>query len=160
LYTLARTTTLSEVTTESMCKEYMCCKCGDIYYQEGYKVTQVPVTGATPTPSPFVVKEELAETQEPAGPPKLKTEPCIATKEAPTFVNKYVQTMPMEEFTPPAKSISPLLWNSLLRPYLIPLLATLKHRLSYGMSRKQYKNGRKSMLKHRPKACKCTEKTG
>jgi hypothetical protein len=57
--------------------------------------------GETPTPSPFVVKEEPAATQEPAGPPKLKTEPCIATKEDPTFVNKVVQTMPMEEFTPP-----------------------------------------------------------
>jgi hypothetical protein len=38
LYTLARTTTLSEKTTENLCKEYMCCQCGDIYYQEGYKV--------------------------------------------------------------------------------------------------------------------------
>jgi hypothetical protein len=101
LYTLARIATLSEETTESLCKEYMCCQCGDIYYQAGYKVIQVPVPGAAPTPSPFVVKEEPAETQEPAGPPKLKTEPCIATKEAPTFVNKAVQTMPMEEFTPP-----------------------------------------------------------
>jgi hypothetical protein len=81
----------------------MCCQCGDIYYQAGYKVTQVPVTGATPIPSPFVVKEELAETQEPAGPPKFKIEPCIATKEAPTFVNKAVQTMPMEEFIPPSQ---------------------------------------------------------
>jgi hypothetical protein len=103
LYTLARTTTLSEGTTESLCKEYMCCQCGDIYYQAGYKVIQVPVTGAPPTPSTFVVKEEPAETQEPAGPPKIKTEPCIATKEAPTFVNKAVQTMPMEEFTPPSQ---------------------------------------------------------
>ena len=90
MYTLARTTTLSEETIESLCKEYMCCQCGDIYYQVGYKVIQVPVSGAPPTPSTFVVKEEPAETQEPAGPHKIKTEPCIATKEAPTFVNKAV----------------------------------------------------------------------
>jgi hypothetical protein len=83
----------------------MCCQCGDIYYQAGYKIIQVPVPGAAPTPSPFAVKEEPAATQEPAGPPKLKTEPVatqepvgspklktepyIATKEAPTFVNKF-----------------------------------------------------------------------
>jgi hypothetical protein len=54
LYTLARTTTLSEATTESLCKEYMCCQCGDIYYQVGYKVTQVPISRAPPylVPSP------------------------------------------------------------------------------------------------------------
>jgi hypothetical protein len=117
LYTLGHIATLLEKTTESLCKEYMCCQCGDIYYQAGYKVIQVPVPGAAPIPSPFVAKEEPAATQEPAGPPKpktepaatqepigppkLKTEPCIATNEAPTFVNKAVQTMPMEEFTPP-----------------------------------------------------------
>jgi hypothetical protein len=116
-----------------MCKEYMCCQCGDVYHQAGYKVIQVPVPGAAPTPSPFEVKEEPAATQEPAGPSKLKTEPattqepagpskpktepattqepagplklntefCIATREAPTIVNKVVQTMPMEEFLPP-----------------------------------------------------------
>jgi hypothetical protein len=132
-YTLARTTTSSEKTTENLCKDYMCCQCGDIYYQAGYKIIQVPVPGAAPIPSPFVAKAEPAATQEPAGPSKLKTEPaatqepagpsklktepaatqepagplklktepCIATKEAPTFVNKAVQTVPMEEFTPP-----------------------------------------------------------
>jgi hypothetical protein len=85
----------------------MCCQCGDIYYQAGYKVIQVPVSGAPPTPSTFVVKKEesavtqepaiavtqepaTAETQEPAGPPKIKTEPCIATNEAPSFVNTAV----------------------------------------------------------------------
>jgi hypothetical protein len=80
LYTLSRIATLSEQTTESLCKEYMCCQCGDIYYQAGYKVIQVPVPGAAPTPSPFEVKEEPAATQEPAGPTKLKTEP-VATQE-------------------------------------------------------------------------------
>jgi hypothetical protein len=176
LYTLDRTTTLSKETTESLCKEYMCCQCGDIYYQAGYKVIQVPVPGATPIPSPFVAKEEPAATQEPAdppklktepattqeptGPPKLKTEPCIATKEAPTFVNKAVQTVPMEEFTPPNQINFSTSRNNLLKPYLIPLLPTLKHRLSYGMSRQKYKDGRKSMLKHKPKTCKCTNKSG
>jgi hypothetical protein len=117
LYTLARTTNLSEETLESMCKEYMCCQCGDVYHQEGYKVIQVPVPRASPTPSPFEVKEEPVVTQEPAGPSKLKiepaatqepagsprpkTEPCIATREAPTVVNKAMQTIPMEEFSPP-----------------------------------------------------------
>jgi hypothetical protein len=133
LYTLDRIATLSEKTIESLCKEYMCCQCGDIYYQAGYKVVQVPVPGEAPTPSPFEVKEEPAATQElvgptklktepvatqeptrpsklktepaatqePADPPRLKTEPCIVAKEAPTFANKVVQTMPMEEFTPP-----------------------------------------------------------
>ena len=75
-YTLARTTTSSEKTTENLCKDYMCCQCGDIYYQAGYKIVQVPVPGATPIPSPFVAKAEPAATQELAGPPKLKTEPA------------------------------------------------------------------------------------
>jgi hypothetical protein len=177
LYTLARIATLSEGTTESLCKEYMCCQCGDIYYQAGYKVIQVPVPGAPPTPSPFVVKEEPAahknqqalqaqaepaETQEPAGPPKLKTEPCIATNENPPYFCQQSCTDNAYGgiYTSQPDQSPPLLWNNLLRPYLIPLLATLKHRLSYGMSRQKYKNGRKSMLKHRPKACKCTDKSG
>ena len=138
----------------------MCCQCGDIYYRAGYKIVQVPLPGTVPPPSPFEAKNEPAATQEPAGPPKLKIEPCIPTKEAPTFVNKAVQTMSMEEFTPPSQINLPTFRNNLLRPYLIPLLPTLKHRLSYGMSRQQYKNGRKSMLKHRPKTCKCTNKSG
>jgi hypothetical protein len=115
LYTLARTTNLSDETTESICKEYMCCQCGDIYHQASYKIIQVPVPGAAPIPSPFVKKEPTA-TQEPTGPSKPKTEPaatqepagtinlktksCIVRK-APTVVNKAVQTMTMEEFAPP-----------------------------------------------------------
>jgi hypothetical protein len=106
----------------------MCCQCGDIYYQAGYKVVQVPVPGAAPAPSPFEVKREPAATQEPAGLTKLKTEPAATQepadpsklktkpattqepagpsrlkKEVPTVVNKAVQTMPMEEFTPPSQ---------------------------------------------------------
>jgi hypothetical protein len=71
-YTLERTTTLAEQTTESICKEYMCCQCENIYYQAGYKIVQVPVPGAAPTPSPFEVKPVV--TQEPAGLSKSKTE--------------------------------------------------------------------------------------
>jgi hypothetical protein len=127
-YTSSRIATLAEQTTESICKEYMCCQCGDIYYQAGYKVVQVPVPGAAPTPSPFEVKTEPAATQEPAGstklktepaatqepagPSKLKTEPAVTQepagpsrikKELPTVVNKAVQTVPMEEATPPTQ---------------------------------------------------------
>jgi hypothetical protein len=44
LYTLAHIATMSEgTTTESLCKEYMCSQCGDIYYQAGYKVIQIPI---------------------------------------------------------------------------------------------------------------------
>jgi hypothetical protein len=69
-YALERTATLAAQTTESICKEYMCCQCGNIYYQAGYKIAQVPVPGAAPTPSPFEVKP--AVTQEPAG--SIKTQ--------------------------------------------------------------------------------------
>jgi hypothetical protein len=122
-YALERTTTLAEQTTESICKEYMCCQCGDIYYRAGYKIIQVPVPGAVPPPSPFEVKPAVtqepagsiklktkpAATQEPAGLSKFKTEPAETQqpagpsrikKEAPTVVNKAVQTVPMEEVTP------------------------------------------------------------
>jgi hypothetical protein len=81
LYTLARIATMSEgTTTENPCREYMCSQCGDIYYQAGYKVIQIPMPGASPAPSTFAVKEEHpAVTQEPAGPSKIKTEPWPAT---------------------------------------------------------------------------------
>ena len=52
-------------------------QCGDIYYRAGYKVVQVPLPGATPTPSPFEVKTEPAVTQEPTGSTKLKTKPVV-----------------------------------------------------------------------------------
>jgi hypothetical protein len=90
----------------------MCCQCGDIYYQAGYKVVQVPLPGAAPTPSPFEVKTEPAVTQEPAGSTKLKTKPAATQepagpsrikKEVPPVVNKAVQTVPMEEATPPSQ---------------------------------------------------------
>jgi len=110
-YALERTTILAAQTTESICKEYMCFQCGDIYYREGYKIIQVPVPGVVPPPSPFEVKP--AVTQEPAGPIKLKTEPVVTQEpagpsriksEAPTMVNKVVQTLPMEEVTPPSQA--------------------------------------------------------
>jgi hypothetical protein len=129
-YALERTATLAAQTTESICKEYMCCQCGNIYYQAGDKIVQVPVPGAAPTPSPFEVKP--AVTQEPAGSIKLKTKPAVTQepaglrksntepattqepagssrikKEAPTVVNKAVQTLPMEEVTPPSQGTLP-----------------------------------------------------
>jgi hypothetical protein len=127
-YTSSRIATLAEQTTESICKEYMCCQCGDIYYRAGYKVVQVPLPGAAPTPSPFEVKTKPAATQEPAGSTKLKTKPAATQeptgpskiktepaatqepagpsrikKEVPPVVNKAVQTVPMEEVTPPSQ---------------------------------------------------------
>jgi hypothetical protein len=125
LHTLSRIETMSEGTTiESPCKEYMCCQCGDIYYQAGYKVIQIPMPGVPPTSSTFAVKEEepavtqepaiivtqeptTAETQEPTGPPKLKAEPFSATNvkfETPTFVNKAVQIVSSEEFALPSQT--------------------------------------------------------
>jgi hypothetical protein len=108
LYTLARIATMSEgTTTENPCREYMCSQCGDIYYQAGYKVIQIPMPGASPTPTTFAVKEEHpVVTQEPAGPSKIKTEPWPTTNvksETPAFVNKVVQTLPIDESTPPSQ---------------------------------------------------------
>jgi hypothetical protein len=112
----------------------MCCQCVNIYYQAGYKIVQVPVPGAAPTPSPFEVKP--AVTQEPAGSIKLKTKPAVTQeqaglsksktepvvtqelagpsrikKEAPTMVNKAVQTVPMEEVTPPSQANLSTAWE-------------------------------------------------
>jgi len=105
LHTLARIATMSEgTTTQDPCREYMCSQCGDIYYQAGYKVIQIPMPGASPAPSIVAVKEEhLAITQEPAGPSKIKTEPWPATNvktETPALVNKVVQTLPIDESAP------------------------------------------------------------
>jgi hypothetical protein len=62
--------------------------------------------GASPTPSTFAVKEEHpALTQEPTGPSKIKTEPWPTTNvksKTPAFVNKVVQTLPIDESTPPS----------------------------------------------------------
>jgi hypothetical protein len=125
-YALERIANLAAQTTESVCKEYMCFQCGNIYYQAGYKITQVPVPGAAPTPSPFEVKSAVTQesagsiklktktsvTQEPTGLSKSKTEPVVTQepagpsrikKEAPTVVNKAVQIVPMEEVTPPSQ---------------------------------------------------------
>jgi hypothetical protein len=127
-YTASRIATLTEQTTESVCKEYMCYQCGDIYYQARYKIIQVPLPGTVPPPSPFEAKTEPAATQEPAGSTKLKTKPAVTQepagpskirnepaatqepagssrikKKVPTVVNKVVQTVPMEEATPPSQ---------------------------------------------------------
>jgi hypothetical protein len=93
-YALERTTIIAERNTESICKEYMCCQCGNIYYQAGYKIVQVPVPGEAPTPSPFEVKTEPAETQELAGPQIQKGIPTD---------KKNVQTLPTEGLTPPSQ---------------------------------------------------------
>jgi hypothetical protein len=59
LYTLAHIATMTEENTkENQCREYMCSQCGDIYYQEGYKVTQIPMPRSSPAPTTFAVKEE------------------------------------------------------------------------------------------------------
>jgi hypothetical protein len=127
-YTSSCIATLAEKTTESICKEYMCCQCEDIYYRAGYKVVQVPLPGTVPPPFPFEAKTEPATTQEPAGSTKLKTKPVVTQepagpskikneptatqeptgssrikKEVPTVVNKAMQTVPMEEATPPSQ---------------------------------------------------------
>jgi hypothetical protein len=107
LHTLARIATMSEgTTTKSPCKEYMCSQCGDIYYQAGYKITQIPIPGAPPAPSTSAVKEEHpVVTQEPAGPPKIKTKPPATNvkSKTPAFVNKAIQTVPIEESSPPSQ---------------------------------------------------------
>ena len=105
LYTLARIVTMLEgTTTENPCREYMCSQCGDIYYQAGYKVTQIPMPRASPAPTTFAVKEgNLVVTQEPVGPSKIQNEPwstTIVTSEAPVFINKVVQTLPIDESAP------------------------------------------------------------
>jgi hypothetical protein len=108
LYTLARIATMTEENTkENQCREYMCSQCGDIYYQAGYKVTQIPMPGASPAPTTFAVKEENpVVTQEPVGPSKIQNEPwptTTATSEAPVFINKVVQTLPIDESAPHSK---------------------------------------------------------
>jgi hypothetical protein len=108
LYTLARIATMAEgTTTENLCREYMCSQCGDIYYQAGYKLIQILMPGASPAPTTFAVKEEKpVVTQEPAGPSKIKTEPWPTTNvksETPAFVNKVVQTLPIDESAPPSQ---------------------------------------------------------
>jgi hypothetical protein len=108
LNTLARIATMSEgTTTEDPCREYMCSQCGNIYYQAGYKVIKIPMPGASPAPSIVAVKEKHpAVTQEPAGPSKVKTEPWPATNvktKTLSFVNKVVQTLPIDESTPPSQ---------------------------------------------------------
>jgi hypothetical protein len=108
LYTLARIAAMVEKNTkDDQCREYMCNQCGDIYYQAGYKVVQIPMPGAPPPPTTFAIKEEEhpTVTQEPVGPSKIqKDEPwptTTTTSEAPVFfINKAVKTLPIDEYTP------------------------------------------------------------
>ena len=78
-YTASRLATLAEQTTESICKEYMCCQCRDIYYRAGYKIVQVPLPGTVPPLSPFEekIKTEPAATQEPAGSSRTSAIVCL-----------------------------------------------------------------------------------
>jgi regulator of replication initiation timing len=48
-------------------REHMCYECGNIYFQAGYKIVKVPVTGHTEEPTNFSVKTEydLTAPQEP-----------------------------------------------------------------------------------------------
>jgi hypothetical protein len=89
----------------------MCCQCGNIYYQAGYKIVQVPVPGAAPTPSRFEARTEPAVTQEPAGPSKIKTELAETQELAGSKIQKGiptakkdVQTLPTEGLTPPSQT--------------------------------------------------------
>jgi hypothetical protein len=80
---------------------------GTFTIKKGYKVIQIPMPGASPAPSTFAVKEEHpAVTQEPARPSKIKTKPWPTTNvksQTPAFVNKAVQTLPIDESAPPSQ---------------------------------------------------------
>jgi hypothetical protein len=74
LYTLAHVAAMAEKNTkDDQYREYMCSQCGDIYDQAGYKVVQIPIPGAPPTPTTFAVKKEERPTvtQEPVVPSKI-----------------------------------------------------------------------------------------
>jgi hypothetical protein len=74
LYTLACIVAMAEKNTkDDRYREYMCNQCGDIYDKAGYKVVQIPIPGASPTPMTFAVKKEERPivTQEPVGPSKI-----------------------------------------------------------------------------------------
>jgi hypothetical protein len=152
-YALERTAIMAERSTESICKEYMCCQCGNIYYQAGYKIVQVPVPGEAPTPSPFEVKTEPAETQEPAGPQ--------IQKETPT-AKKDVQTLPTEGLTPPSQvTLLHLQGTVHPNPTWSHHLQMLKLRLlTCGTKLLRFKSGRRTMLRHRTNSCKSTSKPG
>ena len=74
LYTLARIAAMEEKNKkDDQYREYMCSQCGDIYDQEGYKVVQIPMPGASLAPMTFAVKNEERPivTQEQVGPSKF-----------------------------------------------------------------------------------------
>jgi hypothetical protein len=158
---------MEERSTESICKEYMCCQCGNLYYQAGYKIVQVPVPGAVPTPSPFEFKP--AVTQEPAGLRKSETEPVVTQepagsskikKEAPTVVNKAVQTLPIKEITPPSQVTSREQSTQTLPGPTTTNAQTQTSHQSGGMNMRKYKGGRRSMLRNKLNNCKYTSKIG
>jgi hypothetical protein len=96
----------------------MCSQCGDIYDQAGYKVVQIPMPRASPAPTTFTVKKEEhpTVTQEPVGPSKIpkskanlqEPRPTATVKsEAHVFISKVVQTLPIDESSPPGKISTP-----------------------------------------------------
>jgi len=83
----------------------MCSECGDLYTRAGYKIVEVPWSGASPMPPPVIVKNEHpAVTQEPAGSSRIlekETKPPwptqVVTKQKPvpkSFTTMYTQTKP------------------------------------------------------------------
>jgi len=98
LHILAQVASVAE---KSQYNEYMCSECGEIYTQAGYKIVKVPMTGASPQPSPVVIKtEQPAVTQEPGGSSRIveeETEPLWPTQtitEQKSFTDMYTQTEP------------------------------------------------------------------
>jgi hypothetical protein len=75
LHTLARVAAMVEKNTEDdQYREYMCSQYGDIYDKVGYKVVQIPIPRASPTPTTSAVKKEEhpTVTQEPVRPSKIQ----------------------------------------------------------------------------------------
>jgi hypothetical protein len=56
-------------------KEHMCYECGNIYFQEGYKIVKVPVTGHAKEPANLSVKTEYDLTA-PQKPVKQRRSQC------------------------------------------------------------------------------------
>lgn len=106
LYILAQVASVAEKSIENyQYSEYMCSECGDLYTRAGYKIVEVPLSGAGPVPSPVIVKKEHpAVTQEPAGSSRIlekETKPPwptqIVTEQKPvpkSFTTMYTQTKP------------------------------------------------------------------
>ena len=86
----------------------MCCQCGNVYYQAGYKIVQVPVPGAAPTPSPFEVK------------PAITQEPAASTRDQHLLCEAYFHNEAIPENR--ALNINPLVGDVQLRAFTSFLL--------------------------------------